>query len=275
MRNILAIGCTHGMLPDIKKYLSEYDVGLILSLGDHCNGDQIRSVQFENWDMFKDGEGYWKVMEKILEKEYENTFRKYAESGRLVIEQFDSLGIPVLAINGNNDFVQADKKESGLNFGTLEDACRKSKNVEFFHRGYRKLGDLEIIGMGGYRGVAAKSNESKEYEEVNIKFDSDLNNIFSKTYGGKVILVGHDMPAETELDMVNYKNSPMDGKHVGDDILKKYIQEKQPSMYIGAHMHEHQGMISVGKTSIIATGYGREGRLAIIDPSNLSVKFKP
>ncbi len=78
---------------------------------------------------------------------------------------------------------------------------------------------------------------------------------------------------ENKLDKVNYPSSPMHGKHVGDEIIKKYIIENSPELYIGSHMHEWQGSCRIGRTTIINSGYGKEGKGVLIDLPNCEIKF--
>ena len=120
---VFGIGCTHGKLPDISDFLRKNKIETILSLGDHCNGDEVRDINFRNWERFK-GRKYYEVMRELLDKEYLPTFQRFSESGKNILESLDQLGFPVLAVQGNNDFTKRDKERSQLDLVAYEDICK-------------------------------------------------------------------------------------------------------------------------------------------------------
>ena len=273
---IFGIGCMHGSLVELTDFLSDSNVDLVLSLGDHCNGDEVRDIVFKNWERFK-GEKYYEVMRELLGDNFLPTFRRFARSGRDVLQRLDNLGLPILAVQGNNDFSNRDREESQLNLTTYEESCNTSSNIVDIsgkvHNGGLNGREYAFVGVPFYRGVGVKEKTDPEWEERDFKMREKLKAALPKTNGSKIVLVGHDMPYNCQLDMIDYPTSPKHGQHVGDEIIREYILENHPMLYVGAHMHEWQDTCKIGKTSVIASGYGREGKGVLIDLPYMSVKF--
>lgn len=84
------------------------------------------------------------------------------------------------------------------------------------------------------------------------------------------------------FDIVKFEKfkseNPMNGKHVGFKGFTQYIKKFQPKIFVCGHMHEYQGMQTLGKTKIIETGSAEEGKAVIItfnkkDKSVKDIKF--
>ncbi|TRZ55012.1 hypothetical protein D4Q76_01280, partial [archaeon] len=75
---------------------------------------------------------------------------------------------------------------------------------------------------------------------------------------------------------VTYSGAPdtVKGKHIGDKVLREKIEQYQPLLFIGGHMHEHQGQTKIGKTIVVNPGYGREGKAAVIELSDGKPKIE-
>jgi Icc-related predicted phosphoesterase len=269
---IFGIGCSHGKLPNLKRFVRGNNVDVIFSLGDHCNANETRNVQFKNWEKFK-GKDYYKVMQEILGERYETVFRKLAESGKRILKSLDKLGLPVYVIEGNNEFTDRSKGESGLDLPTLEDLIEDSSNLNSLISCFYRIGGYALVGAPGYRGMNIKNKESKNWKKIDKRWNEDLKKLFSYAKGYETLFIGHDIPYGCKLDVVNYPASPMHGKHVGDEIIKKYIIKNSPKLYLGSHMHEWQGSCKIGKTTVVSSGYGREGKGVLIDLPSFEIKF--
>lgn len=269
---IFAIGCMHGKLPDLDTFIRGNKIDIILSLGDHCDGDELRSAQFSNWEKFK-GKDYYKVMKELFGKRYETVYKNFAESGQRVLEYLDTFNLPVFVLNGNNDFTNKSRRKSGLNLQTLEDTVKKSNNLLALSGKTKVFGDFAFVGVPFYRGASIKSKEDKNWRKIDNEMQKKLDAEFSKTKGKKILFIGHDMPVGCKFDIVNNPDSPMHGKHVGDAIIREFIIDKSPLAYIGAHMHEWQGKDEIGNTYVIHFGYGREGQCALIELPGIRVNF--
>lgn len=273
---ILAISCSHGKLPSgLKQFIKKNSIDMIISLGDHCDGDEIRSLEFQNWDALtkavKEGK-YYEGLKHILGKDFDRIYRDFAISGKNVLEELDSYGIPVLALYGNNDYMDNDNKELKLDFPTFEEICEDSENLLVLDNQKYEVSGFRLCGIGGYRGPSTKEGTNPKSEERNKKLRDRLENILKGWKHNKIILIGHDQVKDTEFDDIDYPESPMHGKHLGDEIIREYIEKFKPIMYIGGHMHEHHGTTKLGETTIIATGFGQKGQCIVLDIPSLKVE---
>ena len=65
----------------------------------------------------------------------------------------------------------------------------------------------------------------------------------------------------------------MNGKHVGDEIIREFIEKYQPQVAICGHMHETQGTDQIKKSLVINAGYGRVGQFLILDINGDEIKY--
>ena len=80
----------------------------------------------------------------------------------------------------------------------------------------------------------------------------------------RTIFMAHDAPY-SYFDRIDNKASPMNGKHIGDIYALNLIKKYKPAFYVFSHMHEYQGIKKIGRTNIVTTGPGFEGKAAIIE----------
>ncbi len=270
---ILCLGCLHGKVSaGLKSFAKKNKVEAIFSLGDHCDGDALRDAQFKNWDAFK-GKDFYKVLKKLLGNNYKKEILSYATSGKKVLTALDKISVPIYVCLGNNDFDKEFVKGSKINFENLEETCAKSKNLIYITGKSAILENFFLVSAPDYRGAGEKSMKKKKHLRVKKSWDKKLSKLFSAAHGRKIIFIGHDQPFGCRLDKIVNKTSPLNGEHIGDEIIRKFILKEKPEIYLGAHMHEHWGMDKIGKTKIIACGYGREGKAALVDTNRLKVKL--
>ena len=94
---LLCLGCLHGRVPaGLKRFAKKNKVEAILACGDYANADKTREIVFKNW-----GKNWWEV---VGPKKSKIILREQHKSGIDVLRKFNSLGIPVYMIFGNNDF---------------------------------------------------------------------------------------------------------------------------------------------------------------------------
>src|SRR3990167_9180406 len=100
--------------------------------------------------------------------------REQHKSGIKVLRKFNSLGIPVYLIFGNNDFYRdylnpGRKTEFDLKVnevGDFEDAIKKSfKRIKVIHLKSILLGGLKVSGYNNYRGYGIKKDLHEEVPE--------------------------------------------------------------------------------------------------------------
>jgi len=141
---ILAIGDFHGKFPaKLRKEARKAD--FIISAGDFVNADIIRKLIFKHWT----NKSWIDVVGIKKAKEIE---RQCFNSGLKVLKELNSIGKKAFIIFGNTDFYKRDRylDSEEISPGYFDDKIKKSKNLILVDRNKRRLGDLAIIGHGGY-----------------------------------------------------------------------------------------------------------------------------
>jgi Icc-related predicted phosphoesterase len=193
------------------------------------------------------------------------------------LEVLDSFNIPVYTIYGNLDYTNYEVNKHKIRTNSLNRIVKKSKNIKLFREGYVDLGNLQILLLSGYRKNALKyaPKKTKKVDRLNKGWRDRLNKIFSQVKPNKpVLFLFHDPPKDTKLDLINNPNSPMNGKHVGDEINREFIEKYQPQVAVCGHMHETQGTDKIGKSLVINAGYGRVGQFLILDIKGGNIKYE-
>jgi len=159
--------------------------------------------------------------------------------GKLILEELKSLKKPILAIPGNLDKgLIPIFKEMGVN---LHGAGKIVKNVGFY----------------GFGGAATPFGTTLEPTEREI--ENGLKTAYQMVEKcKKKIQVTHNPPARTKLDRIG------SGAHVGSEVVRKFIEEKQPDAAICAHIHEARGVDEIGVTKVINSGRFPEGYCGLI-----------
>ena len=136
-----------------------------------------------------------------------------------------------------------------------------------------------FLSHSGYRGFGLKRDmfekvtkpQKKRIEKSRDKNRRILNKMFVKKKN--VIFLTHDVPYKFKFDKIKNPQSPLNGKHIGDEIYREIILKYKPTLHICGHMHEHQGKAKIGKTTVILPGFAHVGQAAIIDLPERKVKF--
>jgi len=115
--------------------------------------------------------------------------------------------------------------------------------------------------------VSANLNLSKKTPLE--KWEGDLNEIKENIL--KNNLQKYEVKVLEEFAKLKY---PLNGKHVGDEIIREFIERYQPRIAVCGHMHETQGVDKIGKTLVINVGYGRVGQFLILDIDGDNIKHK-
>ena len=162
------------------------------------------------------------------------------EIGKLIIEELKALKKPLLVVPGNQDREIIDLLEKeGISLHG------KGKEIE----GYG------FYGFGGARTPFGTSLEPSE-EEIKAGLEKAFEEIKDLE---KKIQVTHMPPARTKVDQI------FTGAHVGSEVIRKFIEEKQPILAISAHVHEARGVDEIGRTKIINSGRFPEGYCGLVE----------
>ena len=287
----LIIGDLHGEIPNISKSDLE-DIHAIIAVGDFCS-DALKKYMFRSLRLklkYSQKQNIDNQNKKTTNKEkhwYDLTGKLKAKKlifqslrdGRKVLEHLNTVGqthgIPIFIVPGNWDWTP--DPESGWSFlkkNLWKDLPKGLRNI--IDLDYKKLDLLDsdenkysIIGYGvssgpefppvllGLKNKQLRKDErkaKKEYQKIYHK----LSKFFKKAKKQKIrpIFLSHNVPFYTKLDKIKNKESPRDGQHFGSLIARQIIEEHQPIVCIGGHMHEHFGKCKVRKTTVINAGFG-------------------
>ena len=72
---------------------------------------------------------------------------------------------------------------------------------------------------------------------------------YGKYNGEKIILITHQSPVETTLDL-------LEDRHVGNIDYRKFVERIKPKLALSGHLHETAGeMDTIGKTKLVHPGW--------------------
>lgn len=258
----LVIGDLHGNKPGI--YFKDYDA--IIAPGDFCSTDELRKLMFENLRKRLANPRYkqeW--FELVGKRKAKEMINKSLRDGRAILEFLNSFNIPVFTVPGNNDFPgDSDSKWDFLRVNHFKGLIKGLSNIIDIHERRVSVDDVDLVGYGlssspeypqydedlkRYKPVELK-RKLKSYEKGYVK----ISKLFVK--GKPVVFLSHNVPFNTPVDVINNSSSPRNGQHFGSLIARRIVDEHQPLVCVGGHMHEHFAKCVVGGTLVINAGYG-------------------
>jgi len=152
------------------------------------------------------------------------------------------LKVPVLFVPGNCD------PPSLLGVDIEGARCIHGQSVSY--------GDLIFLGIGG----SPPTPFSTPFEMSEEKIMETLNNASKNLPDNRwLILVSHTPPHDTRLDKTFL------GKHVGSLSVRKFVEEKKPSVVFCGHIHEAKGKDRINDTILVNSGAARHGDYAEAD----------
>lgn len=264
---ILVMGDFEGKVPKgLKNFVLKERIDCLISAGDFCNADRIKQVEFDNW-----GRRWAEIVGKEkAQKMLESSFR----NGITTLGVLDNLGVPIYCIYGNNDVWSIGNKTHSLSKNVP-----RMKNVKVVEGRTVEIAGFTLAAYGGYRGYGQKK---ERFEKVDAKTARKIESTrkewrakLRKLLEGRknAILLTHDVPYMCKLDLIRNKNSPLDGRHIGDELIREAVLKYKPILHLCGHMHENQGMCRIGKTLVVNSGFGQKGQAAILELPEKSVNF--
>jgi Icc-related predicted phosphoesterase len=266
---ILAIGDFHGKFPEkLRKRIKKEKPDLIISVGDYFPWSMKK--EFFKY-CYKRSCNLWDVLGK--KKFKKNTLEDLKKGEKTVIEKLNSLGL-VITVIGNYDHKTINDQYPSENWREewkwvrqdfFSKIIKKYKNIKRFDYKYAKFGGL--IFIGGYGHSSPGRVKSRAYQKHKRKLDNLFKKFRKENKEGRVIFVFHNMPYNCKLDKIRDKEAPKEsyGRHYGSKLIRRIINKHKPILGIGGHMHENQGKIKIGKTTVINTGAVMEGKAALIE----------
>lgn len=268
---LLLIGDFHGVVPaKLKSKIKKEDFDIILCTGDFCYSKKMRDLIFKNWG---------KYLNKILsKKKFNEIIKEYVNKMQGSIDFLKSLNKPTFIVGGNADWFKNWTRSRMAYYVTLYSGKTKLKTLneriknsklKIMYRKKERFTEFILAGISDYYRPWSSSWENKH--KKNEAYKKNLKKIIKKEDKPKILLA-HVPPFNTKLDVIRDKENPINGKHVGDEVLTKYIKKYKPWIVVCGHMHEHQKAIKLGKTLVINPGYGHDGQFAILNIENSKIK---
>ena len=115
--------------------------------------------------------------------------------------------------------------------------------------------DYALVGLGG--SVNTPFNTPFEMNEREA--ERILEQAIQQCSSRKLLLVSHCPPRDTDLDMTR------SGIHAGSTSVRDFIESKRPILVVCGHIHEAQGVDTMGETTIVNPGPAYHGGYARID----------
>ena len=268
---LLAIGDFHGTFPKkFERVIKKEKIELVVS-----NGDFFPFVYRDLW--FK--HCYWtdvNLWAVIGRKKYVSLVNEDLKRGEQVIRKLDALGVPVITVVGNVDYISlndsSDERPSKYDLrrrDLFDRILKKYLNIKRFDYSFVQFGDYVFIGA--YGGSFPGHVKSKSFRRYRKKLDV----LFRRFNGRKIIFVSHNVPYNTKLDKISMKaHKAVRGKHYGSKLIRRVIDKWQPVLHIGGHIHEGRGMQKLGKTLCVNPGAAHEGKAAVINIKNGKIKVR-
>ncbi len=151
-----------------------------------------------------------------------------------------------ISVPGNCDYQETEEvmNETGTNLN--------GKN--------RVIENITFVGLGAslptpFKGTPFEVPEEYFQEKLNTAIDG-LND------QSPMVLISHQPPHNTTADALP------NGMHVGSTTIRQFIESYQPLVCFTGHIHEGQGIDSIGKTKIINPGPVFNGNYAYAEISH-------
>jgi Icc-related predicted phosphoesterase len=277
---ILCSGCFHGVIPKkLKKFIKQKKIDLILNCGDFPDFAVFRTLQFKYWNEIAAGLSFEDIIGK---KKLEKLEKSGIKKGKKVLQFLNSLGIPVMITHGNHDITDKYPWSFRVPFprldpDTLENMIRNLKNIALIDYSSKRFRSLNVYGVG-CKVLTPNAPENPTiynyWKKLRIREFKKLDNFFKKHDARSTIVLTHDPPYGTKLDKITDRASPRYGEHLGTDQVKLFVKKYQPLLWVCANIHEGRGIIKIGKTVVVNTGYGKNGEMAYAEIENGKVKMK-
>jgi len=277
---ILCIGCLHGKIPKgMRHFIKTNKIDIVLAHGDFTDFTFFRNLQFTYWNLIAAGLAF----EDIIGKKKLYQLEKFGiRRGKRVLRFLNSIGVPVIITHGNHDITNKYPwKESDtfaeLSPNTLENTIKNLKNIRLLDYSLTKFRNLCIYGIG-CKVLTPKKPENpivyNYWKNLRARENKKLKQFFAKQKARQTIVLTHDPPYGTKLDKITWKKSPRYGEHLGTDQVKKFVKKYQPLLWVCGNIHEGRGIMKIGRTTVVNTGYGRAGQAAYAEIENGKAKVK-
>jgi len=158
-----------------------------------------------------------------------------------LVELAKASGAPVLAVAGNCDSAEIDERLVRL-------------GVSIAGRGVG-LDALSLHGLSAIPPWIRRMYQTTE-EELAAALEAGHAQLPDAPHHG---VLAHVPPHGLAVDRVFF------GRHVGSKALRRFVDEKAPSLVVCGHIHEARGVVRVGPTTVVNCGHALRGHYALVD----------
>ena len=155
-----------------------------------------------------------------------------------VVEQFNHMPVPVLAIRGNTDLKKVDR--------LLDDY----PNTSSLHLKEQKINGQKFVGVSGTIPVPFSSRIGWREKKIISTLEALVDD--------NSVLVVHSPPRGV-LD------EAFGRFHAGCRRLYQLVVQRRPRLVLCGHIHEHPGVASIGQTTVVNCNIARTGKGAMVD----------
>lgn len=163
------------------------------------------------------------------------------DDAQKLVEQAEATGTTVLAVAGNCDSAEIDRRLIEL-------------GVSLMGRGVirQRVGLHGLSAMPPWRGDMYQLTE-KQLAEA-------LKDGYSQVRGADHrVVLSHPPPRGRAIDRTS------SGRHVGSTALRDFVEETQPELLICGHIHEARGLEKFGGTTAVNCGPAAAGFYAVAE----------
>ena len=260
----LVVGDLHGQHPVVP----DVDFDAIIVPGDVCSDEGIKPLMMQAVAARSAGEEVVDWWDVVSREEADALVTSSLSKGREILQELDAYGVPVFVVPGNWDWTgyedaSWDRLNTNLwesevlvgleNVIDCEDAVVELDGLSII--GYGRVNGPELVELRGYVDVDEEELvESREYFEELVTFFSEL----FVAAESSVLFLAHNVPYGTWLDVIEDADSPMNNLHYGSNLVRELVEQFQPLLTVGGHIHEHYGVDELGETVCLNAGFGAD-----------------
>ncbi|RME52255.1 hypothetical protein D6783_05435 [Candidatus Woesearchaeota archaeon] len=262
MTRFLVVGDLHGQIPRI--HFKEFDA--IIAPGDLCSDRGVRAAYQKFYaEYLKNRKTRREWFDFVGKRKAKALVRQSLKDGERVLNVLDSFGKPVFLVPGNWDWPKvASSSWPYLREDHFSALVKQKRNVINMHGRRRTFGGVDVIGYGYVNGpelLRFRSYDGVSKEELarNEQKYHRLLEKYRRLFSGAkrpVLFLSHNVPFKSGLDKILDDHSLRFGFHYGSNLARDLLDEFNPLLCVGGHMHEHFGRRKVGKTTVINAGFG-------------------
>ncbi len=159
-----------------------------------------------------------------------------------VLEEIDSIDIPIFYIPGNMD----SRKSGDIEFS----------NISPLHGRMKLFSGIYFVGLGGSNKTPFKTPFTLSEKKLAAILDQAFKDV---PKGKPLFVISHAPPLNSEADKLH------NDEHVGSSAVKEFIEKNNPLAILCGHIHESKSISKISSTLCVNPGPARHRNAAIIE----------